>query len=111
MFWLFFIRKDFISVLSTCKTYSTMHGVHWVHEVLRGSEFTYEDKNLEKVEKTQEMGINIKGGIMADNNNKNVKREAISAKVEKFSSKGRKVFNNMTEDFSPKALVVVERLL
>ena len=66
-----------------------------MHGVLRGSEFTYEDKNSEKVEKTQEMGINIKGGIMADNNNKNVKREAISAKVEKFSSKGRKVFNKM----------------
>ena len=77
-----------------------MHGVHWVHEVLRGSEFTYEDKNSEKVEKTQEMGINIKGGIMADKNNKNVKREAISAKVEKFSSKGRKVFNKKRKIFN-----------
>ena len=28
-----------------------MHGVHGVHGVLRGSEFTYEDKNSEKVEK------------------------------------------------------------
>ena len=28
-----------------------MRGVLGVHGVLRGSEFTYEDKNLEKVEK------------------------------------------------------------
>ena len=76
-----------------------MHGVHGLHGVLRGSEFTYEDKNSEKVEKTQEMGINIKGGIMADNN-KNVKREAISTKVEKFSSKGRKVFNKKRKIFN-----------
>ena len=47
------------------------------------------------------MGINIKGGIMADNNNnKNVKREAISTKVEKFSSKGRKVFNKKRKSFN-----------
>ena len=100
MFWLFFIRKDFIAVWSTCKTYSTRHGAHWVHGVLRGSEFTSEDENSEKVKKTQPMGINIKGGIMADNNNKNVKREAISTKVEKFSSKGRKVFNKKRKIFN-----------
>ena len=45
------------------------------------------------------MGINIKGGIMADNN-KSSKREAISAKVEKFSSKGRKVFNKKRKIFN-----------
>ena len=57
--WLFIIRKDFISVWSTCKTYSTMHkvhGVHGVHGGLRGSEFTYEDKNSEKVEKNSGNG-------------------------------------------------------
>ena len=31
-----------------------------VQRVQSGSEFTSEDKNSEKVEKTQEMGINIK---------------------------------------------------
>ena len=46
------------------------------------------------------MGSNIKGGIMAGNNNKNSKREAISAKVEKFSSKGRKVFNKKRKIFN-----------
>ena len=77
-----------------------MHGVHKVHGVLRGPEFTYEDKNSEKVEKTQKMGINIKGGIMADNNNKNVKREATSTKVKRFSSKGRKIFNKKRKIFN-----------
>ena len=79
--------------------------MHRVHRVLRGFEFTYEDKNSEKVEKKlRNWEFSIKGGIMADNNNnnnnKNVKREAISAKVEEFSSKGRKVFNKKRKIFN-----------
>ena len=44
VFWLFFIRKEFISVWSTCKnycffkTYNTVHGVHGVHRVHGGPE-------------------------------------------------------------------------
>ena len=100
---MFFIRKDLYqygvhaNLIVLCNAQGALGALHGV---LRDSEFTYEDENSEKVEKTQEMGINIKGGIMADNNNKNVKREAISAKVEKFSSKGRKVFNKKRKIFN-----------
>ena len=47
MFWLVFIRKEFISVWSTCKKYCFLQNVHGVHGMMYGVHGVHGELDIE----------------------------------------------------------------
>ena len=58
MFWLVFIRKEFISVWSTCKKYCFLQNVHGVHGMMYGVHGVHGELDIELNSRIKEKLMN-----------------------------------------------------